>query len=301
MTALQATGLTHRHRRRGPAALDSVEFSLPQGSICALVGRNGAGKSTLLELAAGVDRPSAGSLTVLGGPVGATRSRVGYLAQDQPLDPRWRISDVLRIGAQLNPGRWDAACAAGIVEQGNLSTRTRLGALSRGQHTRVALALVLGKRPDLVLLDEPMADLDPLARHELTGTLLGHATEHGATVLLSSHHTGELADVCDHLLLLDGGRLRLSGSIDDLLEAHLNATGPGGIDELAPHTLVTHQRSGRGTAALLRPGGPLPRTWHGTAPTLDELILAYLGSPDAPALHLSPAADPGPRESQPTP
>ncbi|TJZ99834.1 ATP-binding cassette domain-containing protein [Actinacidiphila oryziradicis] len=290
MTALQATGLTRRHHRRGPAALDSVDFALPKGSICALVGRNGAGKSTLLELAAGVDRPSVGSLTVLGEPVGAARARVGYLAQDQPLDPNWRISDVLRIGAHLNPGRWDAAYAEGIVKQGGLAPRTRLSALSGGQHTRVALALVLGKRPDLILLDEPMADLDPLARHELTGSLLGHATEHGATVLLSSHHTGELADVCDHLLLLDGGRLRLAGAIDDLLEAHLSVTGPGGVHELSPHTLVTYQRSGRGTAALLRPEGAIPSTWHSTVPTLDELILGYLGSPTAPALYLSPAA-----------
>ena len=290
MIALQAAGLTRRHRRGGPAALDSVDFALPAASICALVGRNGAGKSTLLELAAGVDRPSAGRLTVFGEPVGAARARVGYLAQDQPLDPDWRISDVLRIGAQLNPGRWDAGYAAGIIEQGDLAPRTRLSALSGGQHTRVALALVLGKRPDLVLLDEPMADLDPLSRHELTGTLLGHATEHGATVLLASHHTGELADVCDHLLLLDGGRVRLAGAIDDLREAHLSVTGADGVEELAAHTVVTHQRSGRGTVALLRPEGALPSTWHSTVPTLDELVLGYLGSPAVPALHLNPAA-----------
>ncbi len=307
MSALQATGLTYRHHRRGPVTLDAVDFTLPTGSICALVGRNGAGKSTLLELAAGVDRPTSGGLTVFGKPVGAARARVGYLPQDQPLEPSWRIIDVLRIGARLNPGRWDAAYAADIVEQGDLDPWARLAELSGGQHTRVALALVLGKRPDLILLDEPMADLDPLSRHELTGTLLGHAAEHEATVLISSHHTSELAAVCDHLLLLDAGRLRLAGGIDDLLEAHRHVTGTAGADDLDAHTVVTRQESGRGTAALLRPEGALPSAWDSVVPTLDELILGYLGSPNAPALDLnpapspalSPALSPSPREGQP--
>ena len=231
--ALEASGLGKRYGRRG-AALDGCSFRLPAGRVSALVGPNGAGKSTLLAIAAGLLRPTSGTLTVLGGAPGEHRARVAHLAQTKPLYPQLTIAQTLRMGAELNPARWDAAHAARIVEQGGLDPKSRIRSLSGGQRTRVALALALGKRPELMLLDEPMADLDPLARHELMGTLMADAAEHGTTVLMSSHIVAELADACDHLLLLGGGRIRLGGGIDDLLTAHTVVTGRGTPDAPDP-------------------------------------------------------------------
>ncbi len=287
-TALEAAGLGKRYGRRGAAALDGCSFRLPAGRISALVGPNGAGKSTLLALAAGLLRPTAGTLTVLGGAPGESRDRVGYLAQGKPLHPQLTIAETLRMGAELNPGRWDAAYAAGIVEQGSLDPGTRIRKLSGGQRTRVALALALGKRPELMLLDEPLADLDPLARHELMGTLMADAAEHGTTVLMSSHIVTELADACDHLLLLGDGRIRLGGGIDDLLAAHSLVTGRGTPADLAPHTVIESRTAGRGLTALIRREGPVAEGWATEQPSLEELLLAHLRSPDAPAL-ITPA------------
>ncbi|MBO1337524.1 ABC transporter ATP-binding protein [Streptomyces sp. VRA16 Mangrove soil] len=280
-TAIEATGLGKRYGRHGKAALDDCSFRLPEGRISALVGPNGAGKSTLLSIAAGLTRQSSGTLTVLGAAPGGARPKVSYLSQDKPLHPQLSIADTLRMGAELNKERWDAAYAATIVEAGALDPKTKVRTLSGGQRTRVALALALGKRPELMLLDEPMADLDPLARHELMGTLMADAAEHGTTVLMSSHIVSELADACDHLLLLGGGRIRLGGGIDDLLGAHSLVTGRG---DLSRHTVVESRASGRGVTALIRRDGPVGDGWQVQEPSLEELLLAHLRSPDAPAL-----------------
>ncbi|MET9495794.1 ABC transporter ATP-binding protein [Streptomyces sp. NPDC006552] len=280
-TAIEATGLVKRYGRFAGAALDDCSFRLPTGRISALVGPNGAGKSTLLAIAAGLLRQTSGRLDVLGGAPGEHRAKVSYLSQDKPLYPQLSVADTLRMGAELNPGRWDAAYAQKIVDQGGLDHTARVRALSGGQRTRVALALALGKRPELMLLDEPMADLDPLARHELMGTLMADAAEHGTTVLMSSHIVAELADACDHLLLLGGGRIRLGGGIDDLLRAHKLVTGRG---DLGGHTVVESRASGRGITALVRHDGPLGADWQVQEPSLEELLLAHLRSPDAPAL-----------------
>ncbi|MER5949750.1 ABC transporter ATP-binding protein [Streptomyces sp. NPDC001904] len=286
-TAIEATGLTKRYGRRGTAALDDCSFRLPTGRISALVGPNGAGKSTLLAIAAGLLRPSAGELRVLGAVPGEARAKVAYLSQDKPLHPQLSVADTLRMGAELNQERWDAAYATQIVEAGSLDPKARIRSLSGGQRTRVALALALGKRPELMLLDEPMADLDPLARHELMGTLMADAAEHGTTVLMSSHIVSELADACDHLLLLGGGRIRLGGGIDDLLGAHSLVTGRG---ELSGHTVIESRASGRGVTALIRREGPVGDGWQVQEPSLEELLLAHLRSPEAPAL-LTPSTE----------
>ncbi|MFM9368004.1 ABC transporter ATP-binding protein [Streptomyces sp. Da 82-17] len=290
-TAVEAAALGKTYgRRRGPA-LDDCGFRLPAGRICAVVGPNGAGKSTLLALAAGLVRPTSGRLTVLGTSPAEARPRVAYVAQDKPLHPQLSIADTLRLGAELNPGRWDAALARRVVEEGELDPSVRVRALSGGQRTRVALALALGKRAELLLLDEPMADLDPLARHQLMGTLMAQAAEHGTTVVMSSHIVGELADACDHLLLVSAGRVRLGGAIDDLLAAHTLVTGRGSVAELAPHTVVESRATGRGTTALIRPAGAVGAAWEAQEPSLEDLLLAHLRSPDTPAL-LTPDATP---------
>ncbi|MGY5048107.1 ATP-binding cassette domain-containing protein [Streptomyces sp. 900105755] len=282
-TAIAASALGKRFGRRGGWALRECTFRLPAGRVCAVVGPNGAGKSTLLALAAGLLGATEGGLTVLGTTPDQARTRVGYVAQDKPLYPQLTIAETLAMGADLNPGRWDAAAAHEVVAAGGLDPKSRVRALSGGQRTRVALALALGKRPELLLLDEPMADLDPLARHELMGVLMVQAAQHGTTIAMSSHVVAELEDSCDHLLLIGGGRVRLAGEIDDLLAAHARIAAEADAD-LAPHTVVDSRTTGRQVSALVRPAGPLPAHWRAGTPSLEELVLAHLRNPEAPAL-----------------
>ncbi|MFF4550359.1 ABC transporter ATP-binding protein [Streptomyces sp. NPDC001406] len=280
--ALEASALGMRFGR-GRWALRACGFRLPAGRVCAVVGPNGAGKSTLLALAAGLLAPTEGTLTVLGTHPARARARVGYVAQDKPLYPQLTIAETLRMGADLNPDRWDATTAERVVAAGGLAPKARIRALSGGQRTRVALALALGKRPELLLMDEPMADLDPLARHELMGTLMAQAAEYGTTIVMSSHVVAELENSCDHLLLVGSGRIRLAGEIDDLLAAHTRVSTAADT-ALAPHTVVESRVTGRQLSALIRPASPLPTDWRTTAPSLEELVLAYLRNPRAATL-----------------
>ncbi|MBB4714182.1 ATP-binding cassette domain-containing protein [Streptomyces luteogriseus] len=284
-TAIEAAGLGRRFRRRRGPALDGCAFRLPAGRVCAVTGPNGAGKSTLLALAAGLLRPTEGTITVLGTTPAAARERLAHVAQNKPLHPQLTIAGTLRLGRDLNPRRWDARTAERIVAEGGLDPDTKIRALSGGQRTRVALALALGKRPELLLLDEPMADLDPLARHQLTATLMADAADRGTTVVMSSHVVAELEGSCDHLLLLGSGRVRLAGPLDDLLAAHTLVTGRAG-DALDPHTVVESRTTGRQLTALVRPAGPLGDGLRRDRPSLEEVVLAHLRSPEAPPLLL---------------
>ncbi|MGW3337093.1 ABC transporter ATP-binding protein [Streptomyces sp. NPDC001009] len=286
-TAIEAVGLGRRYGRRGGWALRDCAFRLPAGRVCAVVGPNGAGKSTLFAIASGLLRPTEGELRVLGTSPAGARPRVGYVAQAKPLYPQLTVAETLRMGADLNPGHWDAAGAERIVAGGELDPGARIRSLSGGQRTRVALALALGKRPELLLLDEPMADLDPLARHDLMGVLMGTAAEHGTTIAMSSHVVAEVEESCDHLLLIGSGRVRLAGDIDELLAAHLRVSGSAGTEGLTGHTVVESRTTGRQLSALIRPTGPVPGDWRTEAPTLEDLVLAHLRSPGAPALTMT--------------
>jgi ABC-2 type transport system ATP-binding protein len=303
-TAIEAAGLGKRFGRRGGWALRDCSFRLPAGRVCAVVGPNGAGKSTLLAHAAALLAPTEGSLTVLGTHPAAARERIAFVAQNKPLYPQLTVADTLRLGQELNPGRWDASVAERITAAGDLDPGARIRSLSGGQRTRVALALALGKRAELLLLDEPMADLDPLARHELMGVLMAEAAEHGTTVVMSSHVVAELEGSCDHLLLIGGGRVRLAGDLDDLLAAHTLLTGPaqspvtGAARDLAPHTVVEARTTGRQLTAVVRQSGPLGDDWRTAEPSLEELVLAYLRNPEAPALSLDPARVPARTSAQ---
>lgn len=294
-TALEAVGLGVAYRR-GPALRD-CSFRVPAGRVCALVGPNGAGKSTLLSVAAGLRRPTRGSLTVFGRPPGdpAVRPHVAFLSQEKPLYPSFTIADTLRMGRELNPGSWHQATAERLVADGGLSPQARVGDLSGGQRARVALALALGKRPALLLLDEPMADLDPLARHDMTAALMAEAAEHATTVVMSSHVLAELEGVCDYLLLIADGRVRLAGEVEDLLAAHTVLVGrhetAGPPREFAAHTVVESRVTGRQLTALVRPEGPVAGEWRASEPSLEEVLLAHLRVPGAPAL-LTPSAEP---------
>ncbi|MEN8654764.1 ABC transporter ATP-binding protein [Streptomyces sp. 21So2-11] len=288
-TAIEAVGLGRRYgRRRAKWALRECSFRLPVGRVCALVGPNGAGKTTLLAHAAGLLRPTEGTIRVLGTNPASARERIAFVAQEKPLIPQLSVADTLRMGRELNPARWQDELANRIVEEGNLDPHARVRNLSGGQRSRLALALAFGKRPELLLLDEPMADLDPLSRHQLMGLLMADAAEHGTTVLMSSHVLGELEHSCDYLLLVDGGRVRLGGETEDLISAHTLLTGP--VGDLAPHTVVESRTTGRQLTALVRQDGPVGDTWQTLEPTLEELLLAHLRSPGAPPL-LTPSAD----------
>ncbi|GGZ09342.1 ABC transporter ATP-binding protein [Streptomyces nitrosporeus] len=292
--AIEADGLGMLYGRRRGWALRDCSFRLPAGRICALVGPNGAGKSTLLALAAGLLRPTEGTVRVLGAadPAG-TRHRVAYVAQDKPLYPQLTVAGTLRAGADLNPGTWDGEAAGRIA--GPLPHGAKVRSLSGGQRTRLALALALGKRAELLLLDEPMADLDPLARHQLMGALMAEAADHATTIVMSSHILTELEGACDYVLLVDGGRVRLGGESEDLVAAHARITGQ--VRDLAPHTVIESRTTGRQLSALVRKEGRVDDTaWDVTEPSLEELLLAHLRTPGAPALLTPSAGGPVPGE-----
>ncbi|WP_413100620.1 ABC transporter ATP-binding protein [Streptomyces sp. Inha503] len=292
--ALEASGLGKKYRRGW--ALRDVAFRLPAGRICALVGPNGSGKSTLLSLAAGLLTPDTGTLRVFGRPASdpGTRERIAFVAQDKPLYPRFSVADTLRLGRELNP-RWDQGAAERVVAEADVPLSARVGSLSGGQRTCVALALALGKRADLLLLDEPMADQDPLRRRRMMGALMAEAAERGTGVVISTHVLAELDGVCDYLLLMGGGRIRLAGGTDDIQAAHSLVTGPrvaggGTPDALARHTVVETRTTGRQLTALIRPEGtPAGDGWIVTEPSLEDVLLGYLRAPDAPPMFTAEA------------
>ncbi|WP_344886541.1 ABC transporter ATP-binding protein [Nonomuraea antimicrobica] len=215
MNALETEALGKRYRRRW--ALREAAVEVPAGARAALVGPNGAGKSTLLSVVTGLLRPTTGTVRVFGRPL--ELPGVAFVAQDKPLYRRWSVADLLRFGAATNP-RWDGGRARSLLAAYDIDPGERAGRLSGGQRTLLALALAVGKRADLVVLDEPLAELDPLARVQVMGVV----RELEATVLLSSHILADLVGVCDHLILLRGGRVRLCGGFAALLGAHSAAT-----------------------------------------------------------------------------
>ncbi len=291
VAALEAAGVGMSCSRRRGAVVEDCSFRLPQGRICALVGPNGAGKTTLLRLAAGLLRPSRGTLSVLGRTPAAARGRVAYVAQSKPLHPHLSVADTLRFGAELNrdTGRWDQPAAERIAYgDETLDPFTKIRALSGGQRTRVALALALGKRAELMLLDEPMGDLDPLARRQLTGALMA-AAESGTTIVMSSHVITELESSCDFLLLVAGGRLRLAGALEEVVSAHTLLTGTSALDT-SRQTVIEQRSVGRGRTALVRADGAPVGEWLAERPTVEEVVLAHLRNTQAPPLLAEEAA-----------
>jgi ABC-2 type transport system ATP-binding protein len=276
--ALHATGLGFRYRARGEWALRECGFTVPRGRITALVGRNGAGKSTLLHLAGGLLCPVHGEIRVLGDAPGggAARTRVALLTQDKPLYPRFTVADTLRMGGRLNAS-WDQPVAERVVREGGIALSARVGELSPGRRTRVALALALGKRPELLLLDEPLADLDPVVRGEIMSTLMAEAAEREMSIVLSSHVLPDLEQTCDWVVLLRAGRVELSEDADALREGHALLTGHvDGEPALREHTVVHRRTHGRQLTALVRPRGPVGGTWHVERPGLEEILLGHL-------------------------
>jgi ABC-2 type transport system ATP-binding protein len=285
--ALSAAELDKRYRRGW--ALRDCTFELPAGRVAALVGPNGAGKTTLMSIVTGLVTPTSGTVRVLGHEPG-TRAPVAFLSQSKPLYRFLTVAEMLRAGRELNRS-WDQVYAERLVREAEVPLNAKVGSLSGGQQSRVALALALARRPELVLLDEPLADLDPLARQQVMQTLMAEVADTGMTVLLSSHVMADLEGVCDFLLLLGGGRVRLAGDVDDLLATHrlltgAHASGVAALDRM-PHTVVEARTSGRQVTALVRTAGSVhDPDWLVDTASLEELVLAYLRSPTAPAVNL---------------
>jgi ABC-2 type transport system ATP-binding protein len=276
-------------------ALRECTLAVPQGRIIALVGPNGAGKTTLLQLVAGLLTPTEGSVRVFGEAARANTpaalARVGFVAQDHPLYQGFRVTDLLTMGRRLNlRGRWDQALAERRLTDLGIPLSQRAGRLSGGQQAQVALAMALAKRPRLLLLDEPVARLDPLARREFMQTLMGAVVEDGLTVVLSSHVVAELERVCDHLVLLAAGRVRLAGEVDELLASHRLLTGPrsdpAAVGQIPGVLRVSH--GDRQTTLLVGGAADQQRpavhpNWQAHPVTLEDLVLAYLQLPSEPA------------------
>jgi ABC-2 type transport system ATP-binding protein len=280
--AVQVSGLGKRFGRKW--ALQDSTFEIPAGKICGLVGANGAGKTTLLRLLSGLSTPSAGSAQVVGmapGDRAEFLSQVGYLAQEIPLYQRWDAEDHLRMGAALNP-RWDDATARGRLLDLGIPLDQRIGTLSGGQRAQVALALALGKRPAVLLLDEPVAALDPLARRDFLSTLTEAAadlTSDGLTILLSTHLVSDLERVCDHLVVLDRSRTMLAADVDEVMTTHRLLTAPRrDLTALQrDHTVLRVEETQRQTSAWVRLQGPLvDPTWQVDDLGLEDIVLAYL-------------------------
>jgi ABC-2 type transport system ATP-binding protein len=273
-------GLTKRYRR--VTALSEATVAVPQGRISALIGPNGAGKTTLLRLLAGLAKPTSGDVTVLGSTPRqdpAFLAGIGYLAQEIPLYRRLSAEDHIRIGAHLNP-RWDAASVRQRLGSLKIPPGQSVGTLSGGQRAQVGLALTLAKQPRLLLLDEPVAALDPLARRQFLATLAEAVAAGGLTVVLSSHMVADMERVCDHLIQLSASRVQLCGDIDALLAGHKILIGPR-KDTTAverAHDVVQITRTPRQVTLLARLNGPvIDPAWQVSDVALEELVLAYMG------------------------
>ena len=292
---IQTRGLSKRYRK--VTALSEATITVPEGRISALIGPNGAGKTTLLRLISGLAKPSGGDVAVLGSAPRqdpAFLAGIGFLAQEIPLYRRFTAEDHIGIGAHLNPG-WDAASVRQRLKSLDIPPNQAVGTLSGGQRAQVALALTLAKRPRLLLLDEPVAALDPLARRHFLATLAEAVARGGLTVVLSSHLVGDLERVCDHLILLAASRVQLYGDIDTLLAEHQVLVGPS-KDTTAiekAHTLVQAVRTARQTTLLIRHNGPvIDPAFEAADVGLEELVLGYMGLDAGPAsAHLTTAGE----------
>jgi ABC-2 type transport system ATP-binding protein len=271
-------------------ALRDCSLRLPAGRIAALVGPNGAGKSTLLHMAVGLLRPDAGHVRVFGeSPYDNTTvlSEIGFVAQDTPLYRDFTAAELVTMGAKLNR-RWDSGLARNRLAQLGIPPNKPVGKLSGGQRAQVALALALAKRPRLLLLDEPVASLDPLARREFLQSLMGNVADAGTTVLLSSHLLADLERVCDYLIVLHAAQVRLVGGVDELVAGHRRLVGPRhGNDPIAGVAAVVRaSHTDRQSTLLVRTDGPIDDPmWIVHEVTLEDLILAYLADGDTQASH----------------
>jgi ABC-2 type transport system ATP-binding protein len=288
MNVIETSGLGKRYRSSW--ALSDCTLAIPAGHVAGLVGPNGAGKTTLLNLATDLAAPTTGIVTVLGGkPPGspAALDGVAFVAQDTPLYKNLSAADMLHMTRNLNR-RFDQHYAITRLGQLGIPLKRKAGELSGGQRAQLALTLALARRPRLLLLDEPVAMLDPIARHDFMAAVLTSAADDGVSVLLSSHALAELERVADYLILLSRGHVQVAGEVDDLLASHRMLTGPAAEADMYDERLcVVHAQRAKAQAHLLvraTADDPVPPGWEAHPVGLEELALAYLRRPGAAAL-----------------
>jgi ABC-2 type transport system ATP-binding protein len=280
---VQAERLSKRYGRR--EALSDCTLAVPPGRVVGLVGPNGAGKTTLLHIAVGLLEPTAGRIEVLGGhPASgpAQLAKVGFVAQDAPTYAGLSVADHLRFGAHMNPG-WDQQLADDRIAKVGLDPSQKAGRLSGGQRAQLALTLALAKRPELLILDEPVSSLDPLARREFLQGLMAHVADHGAGVILSSHLVSDLERVCDYLIVLVASRVRVAGEVDDLLASHYRLTGArrDPADLPAGTAVIEASHTDRQSTLIVRSTTPIDDpSFTVEHLTLEDLVLAYMSRPD---------------------
>jgi ABC-2 type transport system ATP-binding protein len=277
---LEASGLGKKYGRRW--ALSDCALAIPPGQVVGLVGPNGAGKTTLLHLAVGLLAPTSGTIEVLGGKPAdspAQLGRVGFVAQDAPTYTGLSVKDHLHLGSWTNP-TWDRNFAEQRIERLGLDPNQKAGKLSGGQRAQLALTLAIAKRPELLILDEPIASLDPLARREFLQGLMEVVAEHGVSVVLSSHLVADLERVCDYLVVLVASRVQIAGEIEALLASHYRLTGPlRDLDSLpANQQVIEESHTDRQSTLFVRTDDPiLDPAWTVEQVNLEDLVLAYMG------------------------
>jgi ABC-2 type transport system ATP-binding protein len=269
-------------------ALQDCSLAIPAGHVTALVGHNGAGKTTLLHLILGLIRPATGTATVLGGlPAGSPGALDGtaFVAQDMPLYKGLSVADILRLTRSLNH-QWDQAYAKARLAELGIPLKRKAGKLSGGQQAQVALTLALARRPRLLILDEPLANLDPLARHDFMGLMMAAVADEGMSVVLSSHVLAELERVADYIVVMTAGRIQVADEVDSVLSTHQVLTGPAAAaTELADWDILQCRRAQAQAHVLVRNIGTSPHVppgWEAHPVSLEEVVLAYLRSPGEP-------------------
>ena len=280
MTAvLESSGLSKRYGRR--QALTDCTVSIPSGHVTGLVGPNGAGKTTLLNLAVGLLQPTSGTIEVLGGQPASTSeqlARVGFVAQDTPTYAGLSVADHLKLGKHMNPA-WDNELAERRITQLGLDPSQKAGKMSGGQRAQLALTLAIAKRPELLILDEPIASLDPLARREFLQVLMEATAEQELSVVMSSHLVSDLERACDYLIVLVGSRVRLAGEVDELLATHWQLTGPRRDPATLPDDwqVISASHTDRQSTLLVRSAAPVADpAWAADHIGLEDLVLAYM-------------------------
>jgi ABC-2 type transport system ATP-binding protein len=277
---IETSGLGRKYRRKW--ALRDCTLAIPEGHVVGLVGPNGAGKTTLLRLAAGMLAPTCGAITVLGERPAvspADLAQIGFVAQNPPVYVRMTVADHLRLGGWLNPG-WDDALARQRIGQLGLDPKQRAGSLSGGQRAQLALTLALAKRPGRLILDEPVASLDPLARREFLQVLMEEVAAQGLSVVLSSHLVADLQRVCDYLIVLVASRVQIAGEVSDLLGSHHRLSGPlrESRSLRASQNVITESHTDKQSNLLIRTDEPvLDPAWTVRSVSLEDLVLAYMG------------------------
>jgi ABC-2 type transport system ATP-binding protein len=296
---IETESLTKRFRRR--TALSECSLAVPRGRVAALVGPNGSGKTTLLRLLAGLSKPTEGRISIFGEEMSTSnvdlRARVGYLDQERPLYPWWRVREILEFGRRTNPA-WDAQLATRHLAQLNIDMNSRVRELSGGQKAQVALAVCFAKRPELVLLDEPAASLDPVARQDLLQNITELFADNASSVLMSTHAIDDVAAICDYVVILSDSRIVLSEDLDYILESHryLSRGLDDGVTVPRGATVLEERRTTREVTYLVRLAMPLDRDgWRIERPTLNEIVIAYLR--DRRVRSLAPTLESGLDES----